>query len=46
MRPKLQKCSALKLAGRIIPGTKCRGKTSIAKFEALVELSPKRSVAG
>jgi hypothetical protein len=38
MRPKLQKQSELKLAGRIIPGAQRRGKTSFAKFEAQVEL--------
>jgi hypothetical protein len=36
MRPKLQKRSALKLAGRIILGAKRRGKMSVAKFEAQV----------
>jgi len=45
MRPKLQKQSELKLAGRIIPGAH-RGKTSYATFEALVELSQERSDAG
>jgi hypothetical protein len=39
MRPKLQKQSELKLAGRIIPGAQRRGKISYAKFEAQVELS-------
>jgi len=39
MRPKLQKQSALKLAGRIIPGAKRRGKTNGMKLEAQVELS-------
>jgi hypothetical protein len=39
MRPKLQKQSALKLAGRIIPGAKRRGKTNGMKLEAQVKLS-------
>jgi len=46
MRPKLQKQSALKLAGRIIPGAKRRGKTNAMKFEASVELSQAHSAAG
>ena len=40
MRPKLQKRSVLKFAGRIIPGAKRRGKTNKVKFEMLVELYP------
>ena len=43
MSPKLQKQSALKLAGRIIPGAKRRGKTNEVTFEALVKLSQERS---
>jgi hypothetical protein len=48
MRLKLQKrstlngiCDALKFASRIIPGAQRSGKTSRAKFDALVELIPK-----
>jgi len=42
MSPKFQKRSALKFAGRIIPGAKRRGildslKTNEVKFEALAE---------
>jgi hypothetical protein len=43
MSPKFQKRSALKFVVRIISGAKRRGKTSFAKFEALVELSQERS---
>jgi len=52
MRPKLQKRSVLKLAGRIILGAKRRGKTNVAWFanypiaDGNWELSPKRSVVG
>jgi hypothetical protein len=40
MRPKLQKHSELKPAGRIIPGAQRRGKMSETKFEAQMELIP------
>ena len=39
MRPKLQKQSALKLVGRIMPSVYRGGKTNEVKFEALAELS-------
>lgn len=38
MRPKFQKRSARKLAGRIIPAEKRRGRPIGTKVEALVEL--------